>query len=1849
MARFVLQVSDIHWLNANTLISEQHTASLEAFAIANGRPATTQESADILLQLVGGDPTAAAGIRTITGQYNNLPPGNPDFSSTGQGFPRLTTPQLRNGDLLGTAGVAGVTNTVYTPGADVADAQPRFVSNVISDQTTANQVLVDLAIGSPAIYAHWTGDLQAMLAANLLVPHPTLADVYVETVLDYSTNQPLLDANGQPMARPFGEQMNGGGQLVDERGQVILSVPNLPLNIDQGPLNGWFTLFGQGFDHGLDFIPKSNNGNVYIPLEPGDPLYVEGSSTNFMVMPRASTNDPNLVTAWVDMNQAFGSDPSFTVFLQEYVLDANGAPVATGKLLSGASGGLPTWLEIKMQARDLLGINLTDAQVGNCPELAVDDYGHFIPSATGMPMVVFGTQLVAGNRAAPIDVSTANQTGLAFLLDIGPGPLDAHFIAGDGRVNENNGLTAFHTIFHNFQDQLVLEQKAVAVDAAINGDLDTLNTLLAVPLPANASAAQISALLAPGRDADWNGGRLFDNARQIVTGTYQHIAFQEFSRTLQPTLNLFAGGGVGTDSNIPLEFSQATYRFGHSMLAEEVVRLQMAANLDGTATWTNQTTGLIEAFVNPAGFTRGGTVAPSDAAGSIINGMARQVGEAIDPYITGALRNNLVGMPLDLGSLNIARGRDVALPPLNAARDQFYAQTGDPRLRPYTSWNDYAYRTDSGLAHPEAVVNYMAAYGTHPAIVAAATIEAKRSAAIAIWSGQPQPVLDVNGNPTFNPDGTPVVSEVPADAADYMNASGSWAGDPRLGGLNDVDYWIGGLGEQPVSNVDRLGSTFAYVFEKTIVNLQGNDRMYYLGLFQGNALSQIEQTTLNRLAEMTTSAYHLPGLSFLAADWNLEAIQGAQLTNLAADGVTPEPMGNGDPIGAGGFALVNRVTPAGLTPRVDHTLIFNGGEHVVLGGSADRDFVQGGDGGDTLYGDGANDILVTGNGADFAYGGTGDDLIIDTASPVGVGDLLMGDDGNDVIAVTTGNSISFGGAGSDYMIGGNGANGTEQSGDQGNDFIHAAAGGALVNGGIGNDWLEDSTATAADIINGENGAGVLLNATTGLPVPGASETGDDVIVLRGGSNTANADAGDDIIVDGNSPDLINGSAGFDWVDNRNHLTGVNQDLGLLPAVAAVNAAVPQVDFFDGFVEAAAGSQHNDILTGDDRSNIGIVPGVAIAGVAGPVLPANAIDNTLVNPTNNGGVEKIAGLWFDYSRTVNGVNKTFTSVMGRLTPALQAQGVADAAAGLLNAPLDANGNFIGGNILLGGAGDDTIAGKGGTDIIDGDASLQEQIVYTPAAGGPVQRFASMADLNAALLNLQINPSELSIESSLVRTESNNQAGTGDTAVYRDLASNYAIEGMVWDPNAVNRADGRLGTFVPVNQASAAAAVPAFQPQTFNDGYLQITHDPAANAVDALNPVNGVEVAAVNDGTDYLRNIEFLRFENGSADPANWTVIDLRPTTVQAQADPAAGISAPAIGDPNVGENPLLAGFAPAPTDTTGVVQAPNGATRTVFAAEPVGGTTDANANTDPTVMPEQVSAAPVPVLAPLDFTQTLTPEQQAINIANSPVVRPIPAAQPIPVAPATGGGGAAPAAAPVVVAAPLEIPEAVQEVLDEVIDEVIERRGTTVEVAGRVRTFKEGKNFFAEAIDGSGDATKLDVDGKWQVLGTEFKGEGFQAMLKKGGKYAYARFDEDGDQGKTKSVKMKKLSKFEGRFDQDFNEDGVIGKASALKAPSELRAGDVLTGEGGRQLYALANQSGDLYASAGDEDVLVIQNFRTGTEGDVLIASSGSDYSLGTVNGSAAIYQGSDPSQGDLVAVLEGVQPVNGLHVNFSFV
>ena len=88
------------------------------------------------------------------------------------------------------------------------------------------------------------------------------------------------------------------------------------------------------------------------------------------------------------------------MFLRAYELNADGEPVATGKLITnrelGADGefgtaddvelgGMSTWGVVKAQARDLLGIELSDDDAVNVPMIKVDPYGNFIPGRTASP------------------------------------------------------------------------------------------------------------------------------------------------------------------------------------------------------------------------------------------------------------------------------------------------------------------------------------------------------------------------------------------------------------------------------------------------------------------------------------------------------------------------------------------------------------------------------------------------------------------------------------------------------------------------------------------------------------------------------------------------------------------------------------------------------------------------------------------------------------------------------------------------------------------------------------------------------------------------------------------------------------------------------------------------------------------------------------------------------------------------------------------------------------------------------------------------------------------------------------------------------------------------------------------------------------------------------------------------------------------------------------------------------------------------------------------------------------------------------------------------------------------------
>jgi len=1063
------------------------------------------------------NPLLPWGLRTVDGSYNNLIAGQEHFGAADTPFPHMVDPNYRNdadGDQmpLGPFPAPVITNTNYGQPGSVADADPRIISNLIVDQT---------------------GNNPAAVAAS---------------------------------DNTVGEAPN-------------MNIPNVAP--DEGlsaPFNSWMTLFGQFFDHGLDLVTKGNNGTVYIPLQPDDPLYVEGGQTNFMVLTRTTPTvgpdgeptQTNTTTSWVDQNQTYTSHASHQVFLREYEFNANGDAVATGMMLEGANGGLANWAEVKAQALEMLGIILDDYDVTNVPLLATDQYGKFIPGPNGYAQMVMkpdathSTYWFKEGTAAGITTAGAETTGHAFLDDIAhhaapgfvdhdhnpmtpkvklvadsdPGTgddgnpltyddemLDAHFITGDGRGNENIGLTTVHFVFHAEHNRLVEQVKDVVL--------------------ATGDAAFIAEWKLP--DGSWNGERLFQAARFGTEMQYQHLVFEEFARKVQPAINVFIAYDYTIDPSIVAEFAHTVYRFGHSMLTETIDRYDESYNADDI--------GLIQGFLNPVEFDNAGD--QEEMAAAIIRGMTRQVGNEIDEFVTEALRNNLLGLPLDLATINIARARETGVATLNEARREFYNGTGDSQLKPYVSWLDFALNAKNEMS----VVNFIAAYGKHEALQDARVdkVVEMRNIAWALVTGQS--VVINEGEPdeyVFTPDYD--------DRMDFLNSQGQYANlaDGRtITGVDDIDFWIGGLAEAQMPFGGLLGSTFNFVFETQMEALQDGDRFYYLFRTAGlNFISQLEQNSFAGMIARATGLEHLPGDVFSTPTYFLEVDQLKQFN---------EGLGSDDPLGESIFnQLVVRNNPA--TPGPDgNYLQFTGGDHVVLGGTDGNDILIAGLGDDTLWGDGGNDRLEGGAGNDFLNGGAGDDIIQDSFGD----DNLQGGDGNDVLNAGGGVDLLLGGFGNDFIVAGEDPK--ETFGGGGDDFIITGESDDEAFGNEGDDWMEGGK--GSDGIIGDNGD----------PFGIGNVPGNDVLIGDGGEDAFEGELGDDIMVLGPGEDRAEGGFGFDWGSYQNELTGIEADMAVEvfspPAVPASPNAI--LDRFRD-VEGLSGTAFSDILHGDDATAVDMV-------------------------------------------------------------------------------------------------------------------------------------------------------------------------------------------------------------------------------------------------------------------------------------------------------------------------------------------------------------------------------------------------------------------------------------------------------------------------------------------------------------------------------------------------------------------------------------------------------------------------------------------------------------------------------------
>ncbi len=208
------------------------------------------------------------------------------------------------------------------------------------------------------------------------------------------------------------------------------------------------------------------------------------------------------------------------------------------------------------------------------------------------------------------------------------------FLAGDVRVNEQLGLAVMHTLFvreHNRLARRLQRQHS------------------------NADAEEI-----------------FQTARRLVAAEIQIITYNEFLPALlgRNAISRYRRYDPEINPSIFNEFSVAAYRLGHSLLSNEIFRLDA----------TGQEIDAGHVALRDAFFTAPIHLQSEHDLDPILRGLASQPHQKLDVKIVNALRNFLFGQPgqggFDLASLNIQRGRDHGVGSYNDTREAL----GMPRV-----------------------------------------------------------------------------------------------------------------------------------------------------------------------------------------------------------------------------------------------------------------------------------------------------------------------------------------------------------------------------------------------------------------------------------------------------------------------------------------------------------------------------------------------------------------------------------------------------------------------------------------------------------------------------------------------------------------------------------------------------------------------------------------------------------------------------------------------------------------------------------------------------------------------------------------------------------------------------------------------------------------------------------------------------------------------------------------------------------------------------------------------------------------------------------------------------------------
>jgi serralysin len=464
-------------------------------------------------------------------------------------------------------------------------------------------------------------------------------------------------------------------------------------------------------------------------------------------------------------------------------------------------------------------------------------------------------------------------------------------------------------------------------------------------------------------------------------------------------------------------------------------------------------------------------------------------------------------------------------------------------------------------------------------------------------------------------------------------------------------------------------------------------------------------------------------------------------------------------------ALLYRAAPN--LPYDNRSLIENaigGFGHDIIFGNLENNRLEGRDGNDTLEGFAGFDTLNGGLGRDaaswlnapggvtvnlltgqaFGTGSGGTDQLISIEDVFGSGfaDNITGDNGdnalfgfggNDVINGRGGNDTIDGGAGNDLIVVTAGLNVID--GGPGNDTIRPGADPDAIHGGDGLDTVDYSLATSRVIIDRPFGGGIAGHAfgDTYTWVERFIGTAfDDIIkgnataeTLEGGDGNdwLEGGFGNDRLIGGRGIDTLLGGAGADTLDGGDDYDGAwfQGDFVLINLVTGIHGGAAAGDVFlriesflgtDGHDSMLGNGDPHDFYggAGNDTLDGGAGNDKLFGGAGDDVLYGGFGDDALYG--GGGNDEYWGGDGFDLVSFADLAGPVFIDfapgAFGNVLNPLKLVSIEDIEGTRFADAMWGRADEA--NYFRGGAGNDTIGGRGGADLLDGEGDDDVIVVH-----------------------------------------------------------------------------------------------------------------------------------------------------------------------------------------------------------------------------------------------------------------------------------------------------------------------------------------------------------------------------------------------------------------------------------------------------------------------------------------------------------------------------------------------------------